>query len=112
MESAQQFSLELQTLCDHLDAYKLNRHIGVHGAFFGLQDGTLRVDYIQNKGFRKSPMYERTETKVTASLVEEAVCDADFCLHAMLGMITKLGDGLIEQSVTAILPHAVVSENK
>lgn len=106
-ERATDISGPLQKLCDWMLFHKSNRHIAVHGAFFGRPDGTLRVDYIQRSGSRKDPVYARTEGEVTAGLVAEALDDANDILLTLTGMIASLDGELLGQIFVAIMPHAL-----
>jgi len=105
------FSEELGILSEWIRQYTDNRHIAVHGAFFGTPKGFLRVDYLKKSGPRKSPTYEPVRTPITQNIVDTVCHDAERIHAILIGMIEKIQPGLTNRIIHVVLPvveHPVV----
>lgn len=98
------FETELVSLCDWIERFKDNRHMAVHGAFFGSPSGFLRVEFIRNAGTRKKPDWQETRTAITKEMVDDVVKDANAIYLILLGMIEAISPNLVSEVHRAVVP--------
>ena len=98
------FSEDLKILCDWIRRFTDNRHIAVHGAFFGTPNGFLRVDYVRKSGPQKSPVFEPVRTPITQEIVDSVCHDAERIHAILIGMIETIEPGLTGQVIHVVLP--------
>ncbi len=98
------FSSEIKQLAEWIKEFVGNRHMAAHGAFFGSPNEFLRVDFVEKTGGQKLPVFEPNRTAITASLVDDAIKDANGIYLILLGMLEKIKPGLTIEVHSRIIP--------
>jgi hypothetical protein len=73
--SAIQYQLQIQEICEYTEKFIDNRHMAIHGTWTKASDG-YKVEYFKNLGTKKFPNWGRFDDTITKEYICNAVNDA------------------------------------